>query len=216
MSKYVVVDLEMCKVPKHYRTEEYHWGNETIQIGAVLVDDSLEIMDKFMTYVCPEHGVIDFYIESLTGIRKADVQNAPKMKEALEMFTSWIPEDAVLVSWSENDELQIRREMQGKDIQNEKLNMLLDNGEDCQITFSNKMDTDKKYKLEEALIITDIDYDVNIHDALVDAYNTALLFVKTLKEDKLQMSKYYLEEKECEQGYTPFGELFKGLQLGVA
>ena len=47
MSKYVIVDLEMCKVPKAVRSSKYHWSSETIQIGAVLVDDNLEIIDEF-------------------------------------------------------------------------------------------------------------------------------------------------------------------------
>ena len=37
--KYVVIDLEMCKVPKSLRTPEFPWCQETIQIGAVLLDE---------------------------------------------------------------------------------------------------------------------------------------------------------------------------------
>ena len=49
MSKYVIVDLEMCKVPKAVRSSKYHWSSETIQIGAVLVDDNLEIIDDLLS-----------------------------------------------------------------------------------------------------------------------------------------------------------------------
>lgn len=38
MSKYVVFDLEMCKVPKHIKTENLHM--EIIEIGAVLLDET--------------------------------------------------------------------------------------------------------------------------------------------------------------------------------
>ena len=37
---YVVIDLEMCKVPKLYR-RNYKHANETIQIGAVLLDSQI-------------------------------------------------------------------------------------------------------------------------------------------------------------------------------
>ena len=34
---YLVIDLEMCKVPRDYRSKGYKYANETIQIGAVPV-----------------------------------------------------------------------------------------------------------------------------------------------------------------------------------
>ena len=45
MGTYVVIDLEMCRVPKKCRTEEYHWTNETIQIGAVVLNENMEITE---------------------------------------------------------------------------------------------------------------------------------------------------------------------------
>ena len=116
MCKYVVVDLEMCKVPYGVRKNTYRWANETIQIGAVLLNEFLEIEDKFVTYVSPQFGFIDTYINDLTGISRRDVSNAPNMKEALQQFINWLPNDVKVVSWSENDELQIRHEVEAKDI----------------------------------------------------------------------------------------------------
>ena len=34
---YLVIDLEMCRVPRDYRNKAYHYAYETIQIGAVLL-----------------------------------------------------------------------------------------------------------------------------------------------------------------------------------
>ena len=33
---YIVVDLEMCRIPKRLRTKSFKWASETIQIGAVI------------------------------------------------------------------------------------------------------------------------------------------------------------------------------------
>ena len=52
MCKYVVIDLEMCKVPKAMRTSKYQWSSETIQIGAVLVD----VIDLDKDRECPNCG----------------------------------------------------------------------------------------------------------------------------------------------------------------
>ena len=214
MSKYVIVDLEMCNVPKGIEREAYNWRNELIQIGAVVVDESLNITDEFMTLVSPEFGVIDNFIEKLTGISRKAVQGAPKVKEALELFVNWMPSDAVLVSWSENDESQIRKEIEAKNIFIEGLDDYLDTWVDCQKTFGEKMNAQKNYKLSEALIIADIDYDEGEHDALVDAKNTAQLFVKMEREPVLVLNPYYSNQKE-EETYNPFAALLANYSVAV-
>lgn len=214
MSKYVIVDLEMCNVPKGIKRETYNWRNELIQIGAVVVDESLNITDEFMTLVSPEFGAIDNFIEKLTGISRKAVQGAPKVKEALEMFLNWLPNDAILVSWSENDENQIRKEIEAKNIFVEGLDDYLNTWVDCQKTFGEKMNAQKNYKLSEALIIADIDYDDGEHDALVDAKNTAQLFIKMEHEPVLKLNPYYCNQKE-EETYNPFAALLANYSLAV-
>lgn len=206
MSKYVIVDLEMCNVPKSNRCDEFHLRNELIQIGAVVVNEALEITDEFMTFVSPEFGVVDAFIEKLTGISRNDVQGAPCIKDALEMFMRWLPDDAVLVSWSDSDEAQIRKETEAKGIVLEGLDHYLETWLDCQKTFSEKMDAQKSYRLSEALIIANINYDEGAHDALVDAKNTARLFVKMEREPELILSPYYCTQCESET-YNPFAAL---------
>lgn len=207
MSKYVIVDLEMCKVPNGLKRQKYGNACELIEIGAVLLDDTYEIRDRFKTYVSPQYGEIDSYIQKLTGITKADTANAPSAEIALKLFVNWLPEDAILVSWSDNDEKQIRKETELKNIAIPDLKKYLDNWEDCQKTFGEKMNSPKKYRLSEALIIADIDYDENIHDGLVDAENTAMLFAKMKREPKLKLISCYMTEEEDNTMYTPIAGL---------
>ena len=61
----------------------YKYATETIQIGAVLLDDSFKRIGTLCQYLHPEHGVIDYFIENLTGIKNSQVKNAPKLEEAL-------------------------------------------------------------------------------------------------------------------------------------
>lgn len=77
MSKYVIVDLEMCNV----NSKETELRHEIIQIGAVLLDESYNIISNYMTYVSPQFGQINKFIENLTGIHQTDVRNAPVLKE---------------------------------------------------------------------------------------------------------------------------------------
>lgn len=215
MCQYAVIDLEMCKVPYGAEKGKYHWKRETIQIGAVLLNESLEITGKFCTYVQPQFGFVDAYINNLTGISSADIQNAPNMEEALQNFISWLPNDVKAVSWSKNDELQIRHEIEVKDIHIEGLDDLLDNWIDCQKTFGEKMESSRCYKLSEALVAADIMYEDGAHNGLVDAYNTALLFAKMEKEPKLVLNPYYqnaISDEETGSGFT-LGNLFAGFDL---
>ncbi|MBQ2264103.1 MAG: exonuclease domain-containing protein, partial [Oscillospiraceae bacterium] len=108
--QYVIVDLEMCRVLRDQRTEDYPLHNEIIEIGAVLVNENLEIADSFKTYVAPQYGGLDDYIRKLTGISDADLEGAPALPEALEAFMAWVPQGAVFVSWSESDEYQLGEE----------------------------------------------------------------------------------------------------------
>lgn len=215
MCQYAVVDLEMCRVPHRIRNEKYHWANETIQIGAVLLNKSLEIKDKFVTYVLPQFGYIDTYINNLTGISRGDVSSAPNMKEALQQFVNWLPDDAKVVSWSKNDEVQIRHEIEAKNIYIRGMTDILDSWIDCQKTFAEKMNSRRCYKLSEALIAADIMYEDGAHDGLIDAYNTALLFAKMEKEPELILNPYYKNAVSDNENHSGFAisYLFDGLRL---
>lgn len=196
MGKYIVYDLEMCKVPKGEKREEFGARQELIQIGAVMLDEEFNTVDTFMTYVAPRYGFVDSFIEKLTGITPANTKDAPSTEEALNAFLAWIPSDAVLVSWSENDPIQIYHEIDGKYIEIPRLETLLDGSLDCQWEFEEKIGATRAYGLSDALSITGIDCNRGAHDALIDARNTALLFAKINLEPELQMSKYYLTEED--------------------
>ena len=87
---YLVIDLEMCRVPRDYRNKAYHYAYETIQIGAVLLNEEFKQVGTIREYVHPEHGVIDPFIEKLTGIKNSQVKKAPCIGEALVHMIDWI------------------------------------------------------------------------------------------------------------------------------
>lgn len=215
MCQYAVIDLEMCNVPYETRNWKYRYKRETIQIGAVLLNESLEIQDDFSTYVSPQFGFIDSDINKLTGISGRNVHKAPNMEEALQKFVNWLPNDTKVVSWSRNDELQIRHEIEAKGINIEGLETMLDNWIDCQKIFGEKMDSSKCYSLSEALVAADIMYEDGAHDALVDAHNTALLFAKMEREPQLVLNQYYknaISNEERRGGFT-IGSLLSDIDL---
>ncbi len=216
MSKYVVIDLEMCNVPGTMR-KKYNRRQEIIQIGAVLLDDDLKVESKFNRYVRPEYGYLDDFIKGFTGIRWSDLADAPMLAEALMDFNNWLPaEDVTIVSWSRTDEKQLLNEMEAKGIAFIRIDELFADWLDCQPMFARKLGNTRQYRLQEALVAADILTEGEPHNGLADAYNTALLFAKMMKNDELELNPYYrrffLGEKDEPLGYS-MGDLFAGLNL---
>ena len=87
---YLVIDLEMCKVPKNYRGKNYKYASEIIQVGAVLLDEEYKEIGTLCQYVHPEFGIFDYFITNLTGIEKGQIKNAPKLKDALIHMADWL------------------------------------------------------------------------------------------------------------------------------
>lgn len=213
MGKYVVLDLEMSHVEKEVRKELYNFGTEIIEIGAVVLDDKYNIEDKFLSYVKPQYSQIDEFIHNLTHISHENTDDAPVFEDALKMFLNWLPEDAILVSWSDTDKHQFVGEMDAKKILNPKMKSYFKTWVDCQKLFSEKMDSPKVYNLTEALNIVGIDYEEGAHDALVDAYNTALLFAKMQRDKDFKPVAYYATEEDSESGYNPFFDLLNNIEI---
>ena len=186
----------MCRVPRGEKRDAFGSRQELIQIGAVLLDEEYEIIDSFVTFVKPRFGELDDFIVKLTGITQSDLVDAPSTEDALESFLNWMPEDTVMVSWSESDTYQLYHEIDGKGIDSPRLEDLLEVAIDCQYEFEEKLNSNRTYGLAEALSITGIDCDERVHDALSDARNTALLFKKIMTEPVLKMSKYDLSEED--------------------
>ena len=221
MEKYVVIDLEMCPVAPEKR-RQFHCSQEIIQIGAALMDENLEIADTFSCYVRPCFGKLDAFIQDLTGISWDDLKSAPNLRDALQQFLAWLPEEQVTAAaWSPSDEAQLRREMECKRLTSPEISTRISSWVDCQAMFARKMHIKRCYSLQEALIAADIFTEGRAHNGVDDAYNTALLFRKLLTEDELRLNPYYEEAHRPDRGATlqfSLGDLLKGLkpEAGVA
>lgn len=212
MKVYTVIDLKMCKSDN----KGYGYHQETIQIGAVKLDENFEIIDKLNIFVKPEYGNVDSFIEKLTGIIDYDLKTSISFNEAVEKLFNWIGSDEnTFVSWSRSDAQQINREAKAKNILIKDIDKILNNWLDCQKMYGIKMNTKRAYSLHEAIIATDIKSLDNEHDGLADAYNTALIFKKVMTEEKLILNKEYEKAKneEREALASPLGKLFKYLKL---
>ena len=212
--KHIVVDLEMNTIRRKSEARKI-WNMETIEIGAVMLDDNLEEIASFRTYVKPEfNDCIERKITRLTGITDDMVKNAPSFSEALKMFTNWClgtNDDVTIYAWSESDYMQISNEMLLKNYQvseNEK-NLLLNEWSDFQHEFDSHLGFQKQVSLKMALDMAGVDFFGREHDALDDARNTAeLLHIfrdRNLFDLTLRKIKEYMEPSSAA---SSMGELF--------
>lgn len=201
--KYVVIDLEMCYVPKE-TADRCGCRMEIIQIGAVQMNGQFQITNKFNTYVKPQFGYINTFIHKLTGIANKNIAGAQNLNDALKDFRSWLPkEEFRVVSWSLTDLDQLREEMRIKGIGTSETDRIADRWIDAQAMFNEKMRSQSPFALSDALFIADIDTVGSAHDGLADAYNTAVLFARMM-QNTLKINDYYINAKRDSStlGYT--------------
>lgn len=214
---YLVIDLEMCKVPKHYRNKKYKYANEIIQVGAVLLDEEYEMIGSINQYVHPEYGVIDHFISNLTGIQNSQVKHAPCLKEVLLHMVDCLGDREYKVyAWSDSDYSQLQHEILCKEISDEKIERLMDLEKwiDYQAEFGKRFEFSRAISLEEAMMYCDIDAEGRLHDGLDDAANTAKL-IKTLELNKdFALCQCDIDYKaDSEPLNFCMGDLFAGLNL---
>ena len=214
---YLVIDLEMCNVPRDYRSRSYKYANETIQIGAVLLDEEFKRIGTLSQYVHPEHGVIDPFIQNLTGIRNSQVKKASRIEEALLHMIDWIGNREYKVyAWSGSDRAQLLHEIKAKKICDERILDFVceERWIDYQDVFVKRFGIERKIGLEEALGRVEIEPEGRLHDGLDDAVNTGYLIEKLEMNPEYKLVSYEMPE----QGHLSctLGELFTGLELKLA
>ena len=176
--KHIVVDLEMNIIRNNAEARKI-CTNETIEIGAVMLDDNLQEIASFRTYVKPEYNDTIFHkITKLTGITNEMVANAPTFRDAFKMFTNWClgtGDNVTLYAWSENDYNQIKGEiaLKGYMLSAAEEELMEREWIDFQKEFDTKLGFDRQLSLKFALEMAGIEFSGREHDALDDARNTA-------------------------------------------
>ncbi|MBR2259696.1 MAG: exonuclease domain-containing protein [Blautia sp.] len=176
--KKIFVDLEMNPIPSKAKIPRELCRQETIEVGAVKLDEHNVEIDSFCAYVRPQYsGKIYANIVKLTGITWEMVENASSFDMVLQEFLSWCGEDYQVFAWSESDRAQFRHEMNLKKIPVEgSLVYLMEHWIDFQKEYKSLFPIEKIMSLDKALELVGIDFEGRAHDALNDARMTANLY----------------------------------------
>jgi DNA polymerase III epsilon subunit-like protein len=174
---YIVLDMEWNQPwpgsPSSKKVLPVHIRGEIIQIGAVRLSNQ-QVMDEFQVMIGPKYyRRLNRRVSKLTGIKENQLrdQGIP-FPAAMEQFRQWCGENVVFLTWG-FDDIGILRE-------NLKL-FGLDDGwtqvwYNAQMIFNAQTDGSTAQKaLKTAMEIFGIEASRPAHDALGDAYHTALI-----------------------------------------
>lgn len=220
--KHIVVDLEMNCLAKEYKEEKQICCMETIEIGAVVLDENYREIGRFKTLVKPQfNDEIGKKYERLTGITTAMVANAPVFSEALAMFLSWCRsqnDEVRLYQWSESDLCQFRNEMLLKDIRvSPEDGSFLENWEDFQKEFGEKLGISRALALKDAVMYAGVDFQGRAHDALADAQVTAALLETIRTPEKCEKAlAHVIEALKPSRKPMTLGDMFDFSELIMA
>ena len=137
----IFIDLEWNGAPL-YSTGGYY--NEIIEIGAVKVDERLEQIDTFQSFIRPKvHKRLTGRVKRLTHISNDEVRGAISFLAELELFRKWVgPEENCFMTWGTTDILVWLEDLEhiGKPQRLESAHYYCDAQELCRT----KLDIDKR------------------------------------------------------------------------
>ena len=147
---------------------------EIIQIGAVRVTEDQQVADEFQVMIKPKYyRRLNRRVSKLTGIKESRLrEEGIPFPDAMEQFRGWCGEDIIFLTWG-FDDITILRE-------NLRLYGLAEDWTgrwyNAQMMFNAQTDGSTAQKaLKTAMEVFSIEPSRPAHDALGDAYHTALI-----------------------------------------
>ena len=191
---------------------------EVIQIGAVKLNDELKICGSYSIIVKPKHfKKIHRHVSELTGISQEQMDEGVSLPEAAESFREFCGKDFVFLTWGPDDipMLKDNFRIHGLDT------AWLDATYDLQPIFNRQTDGEmsRQRSLEYAMEYYEIPMNLPAHDALNDAYFTALVAshldikegIRTYHDgEKKYLAEFVIGDADSgEDGYVATGELLE-------
>ncbi|MBO7171085.1 MAG: exonuclease domain-containing protein [Clostridia bacterium] len=173
---YIVIDLEWNQTyhEKAVATQKAlstRLRGEVIQIGAVKLNEALELSGSFRVTVKPKfYKKIHRHVMRLTGIDQAQLDRGISLEEAMHSFHRFCGDDAVFLTWGPDDMPMLFDNLRANKLTFDFLGRYYD----MQPMFNRETDGLKKQRsLEYAMEYFGIEMNLPAHDALNDAYFTA-------------------------------------------
>lgn len=175
--QYIVLDMEWNQAwPGSYSAKRLpmKFRGEVIQIGAVRVTDRQIVGDEFQVLIKPKvFRKLNKKVSSLTGIKDSQLaEHGVPFPEAMERFREWCGDDCVFLTWGFDDIGILKENMALHELDD----TWIDRWYNAQMIFNSQTDGSTAQKaLKTAMQMAGVEATRPAHDALGDAYHTAIL-----------------------------------------
>ncbi len=186
---YVVVDLEwnqaMSSKSSVFNKLPIHLRGEIIEIGAVKLDKDMRPAEEFTIDVKPVYfRRMHYKVKKITGFDKERLSHGVGFPEALERFRAWCGEDVTFLTWGCDDQGILEQNIIIHDLDWDWIAGWIN----LQLIYNLQTGGDKNQKsLASAMEHFEIEQTRVAHDALGDAYNTALVSTHLDMEEGLRL-----------------------------
>lgn len=177
---YVVVDLEwnqaMSSKSSVFNKLPIHLSGEIIEIGAVKLKEDMTPGEEFTIDVKPVYfRRMHYKVKKITGFDKERLAHGIAFADALEQFRQWCGEDVTFITWGNDDQRIMEQNIIIHDLDWDWIAGWIN----LQLIYNLQTGGDKNQKsLASAMEHFEIEQTRVAHDALGDAYNTALVASK--------------------------------------
>ena len=175
---YIVLDMEWNQPwpgsPSAKKVLPVPIRGEIIQIGAVRLTEDGQVADEFQIKIRPKiYRKLNRRVSKLTGIKDAQLaQEGVPFPQAIGEFRDWCGEDIIFLTWGFDDIGILQENLRLFELDTEWTNKWYN----AQMMFNAQTDGSNSQKaLKTAMEIFDIEPSRPAHDALGDAYHTALI-----------------------------------------
>lgn len=175
---YIVLDMEWNQPwpgsPSSRKVLPVQIRGEIIQIGAVRLTEDQQVTDEFQIMIKPKYyRHLNRRVSKLTGIKESRLkEEGVSFAYAMEQFRAWCGEDIVFLTWGFDDIGILRENLQLHGLPIDWTGRWYN----AQMVFNAQTDGSTAQKaLKTAMEIFGIEATRPAHDALGDAYHTALI-----------------------------------------
>ena len=174
---YVVVDLEwnqaMSSKSSVFNKLPIHLGGEIIEIGAVKLKEDMTPGEEFTIDVKPVYfRRMHYKVKKITGFDKERLAHGIAFADALEQFRAWCGDGVTFITWGNDDQRIMEQNIIIHDLDWDWIAGWVN----LQLIYNLQTGGDKNQKsLASAMEHFEIEQTRVAHDALGDAYHTALI-----------------------------------------
>ena len=175
---YIILDMEWNQPwpgsPSARKPLPVQIRGEIIQIGAVRLLEDQTVADEFQIMVRPKfYRRLNKRVSKLTGIKESRLrEEGVPFPQAMEAFRAWCGEEAVFLTWGFDDITILRENLALFQLPTDWTHQWYN----AQMIFNAQTDGSNSQKaLKTAMELFSIEASRPAHDALGDAYHTALI-----------------------------------------